>query len=568
MKKFITIVTLLLTACFLYGQKPLPKGMTDAEKLIWDDYLKNLPNDKGTAPPAEPPITPAEWDEMQGVVVTWAYYTSNLREIVRYAKDYVKVYIVCTSPSTVQNYLAQGGINTTNIEFITADYNSVWVRDYGPQSVYLQGSYDLAIVDWVYNRPRPYDDQIPSVVASHLGLPIYQMTASPNRLVATGGNFMSDGFGMGFSSKLILDENPGLNEGDINSIMYSYMGISPYVKMNTLPFDGIHHIDMHMKLLDEETLLVGQYPQGVSDGPQIESNLNYVLSNFKTKHGRDFRVVRIPMPSDEYGSYPSQGSDYLTYTNSIILNGLVLVPIYGRPLDEEALNIYREAMPGYNIVGLDMRNVIPASGAIHCISKEIAAPDPVFISHASLRGNIPFSENGFPVKAHISSASGVDDVSIFWSTDTTAGFTKAAMELETDTFRYTIPSQPGGSKVYYYISATNGNTKTITKPLVAPKGLYVFNVESETFSGGMLKNNGLSIFPNPSSNLINISVDGIDKMDEISVVSLTGSVVKSLIVQNKSADNLVIDVSSLPSGGYFLLVKTKDGLLREKFIKK
>ena len=23
----------------------------------------------------------------------------------------------------------------------------------------------------------------------------------------------------------------------------------------------IHHIDMHMKLLDEETLLVGQYPQ-------------------------------------------------------------------------------------------------------------------------------------------------------------------------------------------------------------------------------------------------------------------------------------------------------------------
>ena len=142
------------------------------------------------------------------------------------------------------------------------------------------------------------------------------------------------------------------------------------------------------------------------------------------------------------------------------------------------------------------------------------------------------------------------------------------MELEADTFRYTIPSQPSGSKVYYYISATNGNTKTITKPLVAPKGLYVFNVESETSTGGLLKNNGLSIFPNPSSKLINISVDGIDKIDEISVVSFTGSVVKSLIVNNKSADNLVIDVSSLPSGGYFLLVKTKDGLLREKFIKK
>ena len=35
--------------------------------------------------------------------------------------------------------------------------------------------------------------------------------------------------------------------------------------MPTLPYDGIHHIDMHMKLLDEETLLVSEYPDGVAD---------------------------------------------------------------------------------------------------------------------------------------------------------------------------------------------------------------------------------------------------------------------------------------------------------------
>ena len=47
-------------------------------------------------------------------------------------------------------------------------------------------------------------------------------------------------------------------------------------------YDGIHHIDMHMKLLDESTLLVSEYPTGVADGPQIEANLQYVLSNFTT----------------------------------------------------------------------------------------------------------------------------------------------------------------------------------------------------------------------------------------------------------------------------------------------
>lgn len=55
--------------------------------------------------------------------------------------------------------------------------------------------------------------------------------------------------------------------------------------METLPYDGIHHIDMHMKLLDEETLLVSKYPTGVADGPQIEANIQYVLNNFNRHLG-------------------------------------------------------------------------------------------------------------------------------------------------------------------------------------------------------------------------------------------------------------------------------------------
>jgi hypothetical protein len=50
--------------------------------------------------------------------------------------------------------------------------------------------------------------------------------------------------------------------------------------MPELPYDNISHIDMHMKLLDEETLLVSRYPDGVADGPQINQNINYVLNNF------------------------------------------------------------------------------------------------------------------------------------------------------------------------------------------------------------------------------------------------------------------------------------------------
>lgn len=475
MLRILSLFMLILIISNSFGQGNLPKGMTEYERSIWDDYIKNYPFDRGTNPPDQTPRTPAEFEENQGVIVTWIDYTKNLREIVRHAKESVKVYIVCSNPSSVTSYLSQGGVNTNNIEFVVADYNSVWVRDYGPQSIYLQGTNQLAFVDWVYNRPRPEDDQIPVVMANYLNLPVYQMTVSPNRLTTTGGNFMNDGFGKGFSSKLVLTENSSLTEAQIDTIKKRYMGISPYVKMTVLPYDGIHHIDMHMKLIDEETLLVGQYPQGVSDGPQIEANINYILNNYQTSYGRPYRVVRIPMPPDENGKYPSQGSDYLTYTNATILNNLVLVPIYGRPTDSEALSIYREAMPGYKVVGINMRNVIPASGAIHCITREIAANDPIFIAHAPIRDTMNYIPGGYLISANISSATGIQSATLCWSADTTLGFDEIAMEYVNNNYEAYIPSSNVDGDLFYYIRAVNNNNKTINKPLVAPAGLYRFH---------------------------------------------------------------------------------------------
>ena len=159
----------------------------------------------------------------------------------------------------------------------------------------------------------------------------------------------------------------------------------------------------------------------------------------------------------------------------------MLVPSYGLPQDDEALDIYREAMPGYNVVGINMRNVIPASGAIHCITREIAANDPILISHAPYRGVIDYSTQGYTVDATISSAEGISNASLFWSTDATAGFNEVAMQhSEGESYTATIPSQPVNSTVYYYISATNSNSKTVAKPLVAPLGYYSFSVEDNS----------------------------------------------------------------------------------------
>ena len=453
----------------------LPHKMTEEEKLIWQNYQPQL-LPQFTNPPPTPVRTMAEWEELQGIIITWTSYTTILRQIVDYAQDEGLVYIVCSDSNSVKSFLTAGGVPLINLKFLITSFNSIWVRDYGPWSVYAGVSDTLKIIDWIYNRPRPLDDAVPVYFANYTSLPIYQTTTPPYDLIATGGNFMTDGHGTGFSSNLILDENPGKTESQINLIMNKFMGLDRYIKMQTLPYDDIHHIDMHMKLLDEETLLVGQYPLGVADGPQIEANLQYILNNFLTCYGRPYKVVRIPMPP-ENGQYPPSG-DYRTYTNSIIVNKTVIVPTYELQYDTTALRIYREAMPGYRVVGINSNTIITSLGAIHCITKEVGVDEPVYISHPKISVEI-VSADPIEVKAFIKTKSGVSNASVYWTTDTTQNFSVLPMtSISVDTFTAFIPVQPNGTEVFYYISAAANSGRTITKPLTAPEGYYHFKVSN------------------------------------------------------------------------------------------
>jgi len=63
-------------------------------------------------------------------------------------------------------------------------------------------------------------------------------------------------------------------------------------------------LDMHMKLLDEETLLVGQYPGRVADGPQIEANLQYVWTIF-ILFGNQLKLLEFNASGSERTLSPS-----------------------------------------------------------------------------------------------------------------------------------------------------------------------------------------------------------------------------------------------------------------------
>ncbi|MEO8588269.1 MAG: agmatine deiminase family protein [Flavobacteriales bacterium] len=533
-----------------------------------------------TTPPDFTPRTMAEWEEVQSVVIAWTSYPGILKQIVRAAKMECEVIIACDDAASVTAFLADannGGPITdlTNITFLEAPFNSVWSRDYGAETIYKNEVDSLFLLDWIYNRPRPEDDALSDEVGAAKNIAVYSTTQAPNDLVHTGGNFMADGFGTAFSSELVLDENGPdgqfnqtvKTQAQVEALMETWMGIPQgrYILMNTLPNDVIHHIDMHMKLIDEETLLVGQFPTGVSDGPQLEQNLDAINANYNSVFGTPYRMVRIPMPPSTGGAFPPNAS-YRTYANNLFLNRTVIVPLYRTEYDTTALRILHEELPGYNIVGIDCdnaaENIISASGAIHCITKGIGVADPLLIQHQRLDDTyetvIPYT-----VDAYIRHRTDIASAEVYWTTDTTAGYTALPMTALPDNhWTAGIPAQAVGSEVFYYIHATANSGKQQVRPIVAPEGWWKFRVLD--INAGTTDGPApviAEVYPNPTSTVLVVTVaDAGDARVSITLQDATGREVLHVLNGRVPADRRVFtDLTGLASGAYMLVVQSPSG---------
>ena len=257
-----------------------------------------------------------------------------------------------------------------------------------------------------------------------------------------------------------------------------FFGIEDYRILSRLDFDTIHHLDMHMRILDEETIAIGEYPEGVADGPVIEQNLAWIRNHYRTPYGRPYRILRLPMPA-QAGLYPPM-ADYLTYTNSVFINKTILVPIYEVPEDEEALQLYRDYFPGYQVVGINCNSIISRLGALHCITKLIGVRDPLWIAHPRLRDTYN-SASPYPVEAWLYHEEGIASANLYYRLAGESTYFTVPMQIDAndpDQWEAAIPPQEAGREVQYYIEAWSNDGKRQVRPLPAPEGYYNFQVNS------------------------------------------------------------------------------------------
>ena len=373
---------------------------------------------------------------------------------------------------SAKSALTNAGVNVDNITFldmnIDDDY-AYWVRDFSP--FYVFKDKQLSIVDFNYNRPqRTEQNAVPSKLANYFNIPYDSMS-----LTHTGGNLMQDGRGTAFSDDLVIQENNN-NEARVRSLMKTYTGTDNYVITIDPQGDYIAHIDCWGKIVAPDKIIIARLPKNNPRYQYYEQVANE-LANTKCIYGYNYRVYRIDEPG---------GSAVAPYTNSLIANGHVYMPLgSSASYNERALDVYKEALPGYDVVGLQgfsssNQNAFLNTDALHCRTHEVPDQNMVFIDSREVNyGNVPLKDK-YVIKTNVVSYANeeMSDVSIHYSIND-ANYITCPMNQYQETTNYTFvfDNLKSGDDVKYYIEATDAKNNYNVDPTCGKLDPHHFVIE-------------------------------------------------------------------------------------------
>ncbi len=397
-----------------------------------------------------PLVHPAEFERVASVMIA-APLNIPFNLIVEMSKT-VKVIVIANSENRVEllnKRLTGAGANMSNIEYLREPTDKYWTRDYGPWLVFNKDNISSRVVNYIYNRSRPLDDKIAEAYAK-----LHKLSFVKIPVAHTGGNYMTDGYGIAISTTLTLKENPHLKLEEIESLFAKEMGIKKYHFVEDVNGDYIEHIDCWAKLLSPDTILIRSVPKTHKYYKQIEDAANYFKEQ-TSSYGSKYKVVRIFTPSNE------------PYTNSLIVNNKVFVPLKKNPNDKAAIETYKKAMPGYEIFGYDNEKWY-STDALHCRTKEIPDHELLYIEHSPVQivkqddtleipfKVIPFSKK--PVKTEVTG--------VYWRNNPKAAwtFTKATLSQDGN-FVATLPKDKSKT-VDYYIYTEDESGRKESKPFI------------------------------------------------------------------------------------------------------
>ncbi len=244
-------------------------------------------------------------------------------------------------------------------------FGDIWLRDTGP--IILKdgtgtGAASFRFNGWGGKYELEGDDTIGLRLAETLGLEPLSCD-----WVLEGGAIDVDGTGLAVTTEQCLlnaNRNPGLDREEIQDRLRRHLGIERLLWLG----DGLlndhtdGHVDNLARFVAEGTLAI-PVPTG-SDDPnhRVYADARYRAEAFGLK------VSPLPSP----GRIERDGVIIpASYMNFYIGNAAIVVPVYGAPNDQPAIELIGALFPGRKTVGLRAEHVLTGGGSFHCISQQV-----------------------------------------------------------------------------------------------------------------------------------------------------------------------------------------------------
>lgn len=356
---FVVFISAQSEAVISTNESPLPNWIDESRENPDHFYLKN--NREELTPHENLDFRyPAEYEKHRAVVIGNMGFSSMLSKIIQHVEVDAKTEVWAVNYNNLSYPM--------NPQFVLESHcplNTVWMRDYGPFSLKSKNPGEIAIVDSIYRHYayRRYDDRFPSCLGGEQNINVFKMN-----LILDGGNLMTDTKGNLFMTKVTYKWNSGMSKDEVDEKLKKFFGVHTIHALDFAgypysPKDGTGHIDMFLKLLDDNTFVLAKSEQEPFK-TTFKKAYQY-LSKLTAPNGKPYKILRLK------GWY---NRAWYTYTNSLIVNDHVLMPSFsGHESDNElAKKTYELGLSNkYKVIPIKSDSAILYGGSIHCVTQTI-----------------------------------------------------------------------------------------------------------------------------------------------------------------------------------------------------
>lgn len=331
----------------------------------------------------------AEWYPQDAIQIAWPHAGTDWARLLQDIENFYfqlvdtlsheQQVVIAADPSLdsdrIQAELARRGANLGNVRWFAVATDNTWARDHGPISVGDESGIEL--LDFEFNA---WGDKYGSSLDNAINREIHRQGGfrAPLRhvdFVLEGGSIETDGMGTLLSTTTCLlnpNRNHGLGLAEVEARLRQHLGIERFLWLrhgHLAGDDTDAHIDTLARFVDAGTIAYVRCTDRADEHYAALAQMESELQSFRQSNGEPYRLVALPLPS----AITSASGKRLpaTYANFLITNRTLLLPVYGDPADQQAIDALSAVSGERRVVPINCRVPIEEFGSLHCLTMQL-----------------------------------------------------------------------------------------------------------------------------------------------------------------------------------------------------